>query len=128
MTEQVLEEIGAGAVPRLLVFNKIDRVEGEAAQAELEAALLAQHPGCLVISARREGDIARLRAAIAAFLEKDLVEAELFLPWSAQRLRGDVFDNCQVLEERSEDGGTLLRVRGESQVLAQLREQLAQPT
>ncbi len=124
VTERVLDEIGASAVPRLLVFNKIDRVEGEAAQAEREAALLAQHPGCIVISARREGDIARLRAAIAAFLEKDLVETELFLPWSAQRLRGDVFASCQVLEERSDDGGTLLRVRGESQVLVRLKEQL----
>src|SRR5438067_12997781 len=52
VTHDVLDEIGAQGVPRLLVFNKIDR-----APADLEAALRAQHPGCIVMSARREGDI-----------------------------------------------------------------------
>ncbi|HUG78428.1 MAG TPA: GTPase HflX, partial [Burkholderiales bacterium] len=79
VTEQVLGEIGAQAVPRLLVFNKIDRAGDEAAQAEREASLRARYPGCIVMSARREGDVARLREAIAAFFERDLVEVELFL-------------------------------------------------
>src|SRR5437868_12365922 len=38
VTEEVLNEIGAKDVPRLLVFNKIDRVGDEAAQVEREAA------------------------------------------------------------------------------------------
>src|SRR5436190_1141039 len=49
VTEEVLDEIGAQGVPRLLVFNKIDR-GGD------EAALRARYPGCIVISAKREGD------------------------------------------------------------------------
>src|SRR5215212_7629086 len=53
VTEEVLDEIGAKEVPRLLVFNKIDR-GGD------EAALRAKHPGCIVMSAKREGDVARL--------------------------------------------------------------------
>ena len=124
VTEHVLDEIGAEAVPRLLIFNKIDRIGIGADQAEREATLLAQYPGCIVMSARREGDIARLRAAMTAFFEKDLVEGELFLPWSAQRLRGEIFSNCVVLEERAEDGGIFFRVRGEGKVLHRLREQL----
>src|SRR4051812_30846734 len=84
VTEEVLDEIGAKAVPRLLVFNKIDR-GGD------EAALRAKYPDCIVMSAKREDDIARLREAISAFFQKDLVEAELFLPWSAQNLRGQIF-------------------------------------
>src|SRR5688572_1849600 len=47
VTEEVLAEIGAKAVPRILVFNKIDRVGDEAAQREREAALRAQHPECI---------------------------------------------------------------------------------
>jgi GTPase len=116
VTEEVLEEIGAKDVPRLLVFNKIDR-GGD------ETALRAQYPGCIVMSAKREGDIARLREAIGAFFEKRLVEAELFLPWSAQKQRGEIYDTCLVLEERADGEGAFLRVRGEPEAVDRLREQ-----
>jgi GTP-binding protein HflX len=116
VTEEVLDEIGAQGVPRLLVFNKIDRAGNE-------AALLAKHPGCIVMSAKREGDIARLREAIAAFFQGSLVEAELFLPWSAQKERGQIFATCTVIEERSGDTGAFLRVRGEPEAVHRLQEQ-----
>jgi len=116
VTDEVLEEIGAKAVPRILVFNKIDR-GGD------ETALRAQYPGCIVMSARREGDVARLREAIAAFFQRDLVEAELFLPWSAQNLRGEIFASCNVLEERADGEGAFLRVRGDAQAVKRLRKQ-----
>jgi GTP-binding protein HflX len=119
VTEKVLDEIGAKDVPRLLVFNKIDR-GGD------EAALRARYPGCIVMSARREGDIARLREAIGGFFQKRLVEAELFLPWSAQKMRGQIFAVCTVLEERADDEGAFLRVRGEPEAVERLREQFAQ--
>jgi GTP-binding protein HflX len=118
VTEEVLDEIGAQAVPRLLVFNKIDR-GGD------EAALRAKYPGCIVMSARREGDVAKLRAAIVAFFQRHLVEAEIFLPWSAQKLRGEIFANCEVLEERAEGEGAFLRVRGEPATVERLREKLS---
>src|SRR6185503_7812465 len=124
VTEEVLAEIGAKAVPRILVFNKIDRVGDEATQAEREAALRAQHPGCIVMSALREGDIAKLREAIGGFFRQRLVEAELFLPWSAQQLRGEVFASCEVLEERAESEGAFFRVRGEREAVSRLREHL----
>ena len=118
VTEEVLDEIGAQAVPRLLVFNKIDR-GGD------EAALRAKYPGCIVMSARREGDVAKLRAAIVAFFQRHLVEAEIFLPWAAQKLRGEIFADCEVLEERAEGEGAFLRVRGEPATVERLREKLS---
>jgi GTP-binding protein HflX len=127
VTEEVLEEIGAKAVPRLLVFNKIDRAGDQAAQRDRETALRAKYPACVVMSARREGDIAKLREAIRAFFRRRLVEAELFLPWSAQKLRGEIFASCEVLEERAGNEGTLLRVRGEPEAVKRLGEQLGHP-
>lgn len=124
VTEEVLDEIGAKEVPRLLVFNKIDRVGGPVAQADREAALRALHPACIVLSARRDGDIAKLREAIVGFFQRDLVEAELFLPWTAQQLRGEIFATCQVLEERAGSEGALFRVRGEPEAVERLRAQL----
>ena len=117
VTDEVLDEIGARELPRLLVFNKIDR-GGD------EAALRARYPGCIVISARRPEDIARLREAIEAFFRKNLVEAELFIPWSKQRMRGEIFDTCTVLAERADAEGAFLRVRGEPEVVKRLSEQV----
>jgi GTP-binding protein HflX len=118
VTEDVLGEIGAKDVPRLLVFNKLDR-GGD------EAALRAKYPGCIVMSARREGDIVRLREAIRGFFQRRLVEAELFLPWSAQKMRGEIFATCMVLEERADGEGAFLRVRGEPDAVERLRQQFA---
>jgi GTPase len=123
VTDEVLDEIGAKAVPRLLVFNKIDRAGDAAAQGALEASLRARYPECIVMSARRESDIAKLRNAMVAFFERDLLEAELFLPWSAQSLRGEVFASCKVLAERADDEGTILLVRGDPETVTRLREQ-----
>jgi GTP-binding protein HflX len=125
VTETVLEEIGAHAVPRILVFNKIDRCGDAGAQSEREAALRAQHPDCIVMSARRPADVAKLHAAIVAFFRRDRVEAELLVPWSAQQLRGEIFAQCEVLDERAGDEGALFRVRAEPQTLERLRGQLA---
>ena len=128
VTEEVLDEIGAKGVPRLLVFNKIDRAGDESGQREREAALRAQFPGCIVMSARREADIVKLHEAIAAFFQRDLVEAELFLPWAAQKMRGEVFATCKVLEERADAAGAFLRIRGEPEAVKRLYEQLREGT
>jgi GTPase len=124
VTDQVLEEIGAADVPRIRVFNKIDMVGDVMAQTEREAALRAQYPDCVVMSARREGDVAKMHATIVAFFQRGLIEGELFLPWSAQQLRGKIFASCEVLDERADDNGAFLQVRGEAATVNALREQL----
>jgi len=124
VTDEVLEEIGANVVPRIRIFNKIDHVGDNEAQAEREAALRAKYPDCVVMSARRPDDVAKLHQKIVEFFQQDLVETELFLPWSAQQLRGDIYANCQVLEERSDNDGAFFRVRSEPEVFDRIREQL----
>ena len=122
VTTKVLDEIGAKDVPRLLVFNKIDRAGDAAVERELEASLRARYPECIVMSARREGDIAVLRERIRAFFERDLIEAELFLPWAEQRLRGEIFASCKVLEERADGEGAFVRILGDPETVSRLRE------
>ncbi|WP_024929233.1 GTPase HflX [Methylophilus sp. OH31] len=124
VTDKVLEEIDADVVPRIRVFNKIDYVGDATAQAECEAALRLKYPDCIVMSARRPDEVAMLRQKIVDFFQQDLVEAELFLPWSAQQLRGKIYGTCQVLGERSEDEGAFFTVRGEPNDINSLREQL----
>ena len=112
VTDEVLAEIGAKDVPRIRVFNKIDLVGDAEAQEEQAMTLRAHYPGSMVMSARRADDIAELHEAILAFFQKDLVETEFLLRWSAQHLRGEIFASCEVLDERSIDVGTVFRVRG----------------
>ena len=126
VTEKVLEEIEAGTVPRLRVFNKIDRVGDGKAQAKLGKELRSKFPKCIVMSAREPADIAKLQKAIRAFFARRLVKAELFLPWSAQQLRGELFTVCEVLDERADTEGAHFRVRGERKDIDGLRERIEQ--
>jgi len=120
VTAQVLAEIGAGEVPRLLIFNKIDRVGDEVARKEAVAALLARWPGAFVMSAKDGADVARLHAGLAAFFTHDLVEAELRVPWDRQQLRGEIFAACEVVEERAEADAAVFRVKAPRETIARL--------
>ena len=125
VTEAVLDEIGARQVPRLLVFNKIDRVGEESEQAAKEAQLRVQYPGSLIVSARSAEGVACIREAIVGHFQRGVVDAELFLPWSKQQMRGEIFASCEVISERADEQGAYLRVRAEPGRVARLQDMLA---
>jgi GTP-binding protein HflX len=114
VTTEVLAEIGAADLPRLLVLNKIDRV-GDA------AALLARWPDAVVLSAHRPADVAALRARIIAFFSRDLVEGDVRVPYDRQQLRGEIFAACEVLGERYNEDGVIFRVRAHPALLERLQ-------
>lgn len=120
VTDKVLAEIGADTVPRIRVFNKIDYLLDAAAQAERTAELQINYPGCIVLSAQREDDIKNLHQTIVQFFQKDLIESEIFLPWSAQELRGEIFASCDVLEELADATGAFFRLRATPDMVAKL--------
>jgi GTP-binding protein HflX len=122
VTAEVLAEIGAGEVPRLVVFNKIDRVGDEAARERMAATLHERWPEAIVMSAKDEADVARLRRELVAFFTRELVEAELRVPWSRQQLRGEIFAHCEVVEERADADGAVFRVRAHPETIARLAE------
>ncbi len=126
VTDRVLEEISADAVPRIRVFNKIDHVGDAEAQAECTAMLREKYPDCVVMSARRPDEVAQLRATIVAFFQRDLTEDTLLLPWSEQQLRGEIYANCQVLEESADENGALFRIRAGAEAITALREKLGE--
>jgi GTP-binding protein HflX len=125
VTDDVLKEIGADAVPRIRIFNKIDRVGNEIMQADREKALRKKYSDCTVMSACRPNEITKLHQMIIEFFQKKLLEAELFLPWSAQQLRGKIYASCQVIKEHSNNEGTFFLVRGEFDIVTKLREQFS---
>jgi GTP-binding protein HflX len=108
VTSEVLREIGAGDLPRLIVFNKLDKVEHEQ---ELIRELELHHPGCICVSARRPDDVARLRQAFIDFFARQLDEMELRIGWADQAKRAKVHELCQVVSETFDEDGALLKVR-----------------
>ena len=108
VTEEVLKEIGAGEVPRLLVFNKLDRVADEAAA---RAQIAARWPEAIAMSAKRPDDVAALRQALVDRFAADLVETELLVPYDQQARRARIFETCQVLDERYVEEGVIFRVK-----------------
>ncbi len=125
VTDTVLAEIDADQVPRLRIFNKIDHVGDAEAQAVCTAELQAKYPGCIVMSARRPEEVAALRLSIIAFFQKDLVESELFLPWTGQQLRGEIYSRCEVLSERADEDGAYFSLRTDAATLEDLQGKLA---
>ncbi|MEE4291948.1 MAG: GTPase HflX [Cycloclasticus sp.] len=122
VTDKVLAEIGADSLPRIRVFNKIDYLNDEDAQTERIAELQAKYPDCIVLSARRKDDIKTLHQAIVHVFQQQMIESEIFLPWSAQGLRGEIFASCEVLEERADTAGAFFRFRATPDVIARLNE------
>ena len=55
-------------------------------------------------------------------MQGKLEEAELFLPWSEQKQRAQIFESCAVLEERSGEEGAYLKVRGEPEAVKRLKK------
>jgi GTP-binding protein HflX len=119
VTRSVLREIGAGAVPSLLLYNKADRLDDRA-----RAAVHRDHPDAIVLSAHDAADVTSLREAILAFFETRMVEDELFVPYANQALLGAVYENARVVEEAYDETGSRLRVRGLPSAIARLRSSI----
>jgi GTP-binding protein HflX len=118
VTLDVLGEIGAEST-RLLVLNKIDRVDAEA-----RARLAAEHPDAVLVSAKDASDVDRLRDRIRAFFERDTVEGEIVVPYAKQKLVGEAHASCRVVAESHDEHGTRLRLRARPEVLDRLRAAL----
>ena len=122
VTDKVLAEIGADVVPRIRVFNKIDYLGDATAQTERKAELQNMYPDCIVLSARNKDDITMLHEAIVTAAQQGQIETEIFLPWSAQDLRGEIFASCEVLEERADTEGAFFRFRATPDVVNKLND------
>ncbi|MBD9367475.1 ribosome rescue GTPase HflX [Xanthomonas sp. XNM01] len=110
--DEVLTEIGAGDLPQLLVFNKIDRIEGaEPRHDHSEAA--ADEPGHherVWLSARDGRGLELLQAALARRLDFQRAFGELRLPPGAGRLRARLHEAGAVQSETADEEGWLLQI------------------
>lgn len=99
--DAVLHEIGAGDLPQLLVFNKIDRIEGALPRIDPRE----DQPAAVWLSARDRRGLDLLGEAIGARLGLRRIVTELVLPGAAGRLRARLHALGAVrAEAHAEDG------------------------
>jgi GTP-binding protein HflX len=121
--DAVLTEIGAGDLPQLLVFNKIDRIEGAGPRHDHSGGE-GDDPGHrerVWLSARDGRGMELLQAALARRLDLQRALGELRLPPQAGRLRARLHQLEAVRSEQADEHGWLLQVdlpRAEAERLA----------
>jgi GTP-binding protein HflX len=102
----VLAEIGAGDLPELMAFNKLDLASPAAVKRQLEL-----NPDSVALSAATGEGVERLLEAIVVELSKGSVEVELLVPYA----NGDVVDRAyrlgEVIKRIDEAGGTRIVAR-----------------
>ncbi|MUV14104.1 ribosome rescue GTPase HflX [Noviluteimonas gilva] len=111
--DEVLEEIGAGDIPQLLVYNKIDRIDGAEARHDLPTDGHDHvHPQAarerVWLSARDRDGLDLLRDALGARLGLRRVSGEVQLPPGAGRLRARLHELGAVLAEHHDEHGWTL--------------------
>ena len=123
---QVLEEIGAQEVPRLLVYNKIDQLENVTPHIEYDEKHL---PSAVYISANSGSGLDLLLEAIRLRLTEHILNLQITLPPSDGKLRHAFYQlNCVEKEEINEQGEFLLNIRLEKTEWLKLVKRFTQLT
>ncbi len=120
VTRATLAEIGADVVPSRLLLNKVDRLDAAA-----RAELAVEYPDAIQLSAKDTADIAALRETIIAYFASTMVEAELLVPYSKQKLVAEIYEAAQVLSEEYDEAGAKMRVKADAATLARLASLIA---
>nr|WP_153477060.1 ribosome rescue GTPase HflX [Xanthomonas translucens] len=109
--DEVLHAVGAGDLPQLLVFNKIDRIEGADVRHDAQDGVPDEARRERVwISARDERGLELLQGVLGQRLGLQHVQGSLRLPPSAGRLRSQLHQLQVIRSEQADEDGWLLQV------------------
>lgn len=105
-SDAVLEEIGAGDSPRLLVLNKIDRLD----EAGIEDLRIAWPSACLVSALTGTG-IEDLLERISTVFEEQMEPVELLVPYEEGARLHELHEVAAAIERRDEATGVRVSAR-----------------
>jgi GTP-binding protein HflX len=104
--DSVLEEIGAGEKPRLLVLNKADLLSED----ERHEVTLS-HPDAVLVSALADQGLEDLRVRVEEAFEETLTEVELLIPYSQGGRLHELHEVAGDLERTDREDGVLVHAR-----------------
>jgi GTPase len=104
--DEVLDEIGADASPRLLVLNKADRLD-----ADRRLELSIRYPGSITVSALTGEGLDELTDRIEQEFEATLRPLELLMPYAESGRLSELHDIAGDLEREDTAEGVLVRVK-----------------
>jgi len=107
VTRKVLDDIGAGEKPTLLVFNKVDKVS----EFLTPKLLVRRYVDSMVVSAFDPDAMTRLRDFIFSYFERDMVEMEVVVPYRNTWLQSQIHEYSKVLSKDYQEEGALFRIR-----------------
>ena len=117
---QVLKEIDASEVPQIIVYNKID-LTGEAPHLERDQNGAIRK---VWLSARTGAGTELLIQALSEYYRKHRSYFRLHIPPVAARLRAQLYDRVDILNERNDgEGGWILEVTLEQRDIDWLKRQ-----
>lgn len=117
VTRTVLGEVGAGEIQSLLVLNKVDRL-----LPDQRAQLEQEFPEAVFLSAKSPEDVAALRLRLISYFETDMIDADIFIPYTIQGAVGELRAKWRVLGESYNEAGVTFRIRAKPDEIARLRE------
>jgi GTP-binding protein HflX len=120
VTKEVLEDIGAGKLPSLVILNKIDIVDSSR-----KALLEKEFPEAIAMSALNRQDIEALHSRLVAFFLDTMTEVELVVPYGKEGVLADIRKNIHVLSESYEEKGVRLKIKANPGTLTALKQRLA---
>jgi GTPase len=104
--DAVLEEIGAGDKPRLLVLNKADLLGAEG-----RSEALLRHPGAVLVSALSGEGVETLCERVEEAFADTLAEVELLIPYSQGARLHELHELAGELERTEREDGVLVHAR-----------------
>ena len=117
VTKTVLAEIGAESIPRLLILNKIDRVE-EAQRKKLKR----EFKDAIQLSALDPDDVARMRKILEEHFHATMDELALAIPFAKTgHVLSFAHENARVVSEAWDEDGLKLKVRAPKETLERLQ-------
>lgn len=121
VTEEVLKDIGADKIPRIMAFNKIDLLQKGARN-----RLPLRFPGALGLSTLEPETCLALKERVIAFFEEQMEDVELEIPYARSSLIADLRENGRVLEEEFLEAGVRLKVRAYPALIQRTKTKLLQ--
>lgn len=113
--EQVLADIGASDIPRVLVFNKCDLLDGDS-----RAGLEREHPDACLISARAGTGLRGLLHRIACEASDGDTTLTVTIPYSKGLLIKMIRERCQLIHESYGEQGIVATIRASARMAATL--------